>query len=269
MDGAHQLDMLPVEPCIQRRGNLFYPKCWAMVSGGKDGMSSARCLEENGLLEGVIAFDTKLNIPEWRDFIEDACREQKWRLEVYTTPESYEWIVERFGFPGWGQHKHVMNRLKGRCVKEFKQRHPDGILASGARKYESARRALNAKPVGLFEKVPTVAPIYDWTTPDTWKYFKAHNLKRSPAYHTLQISGDCLCGAFAREDEPAAIQKHYPKIWDYFESLSAKIKGKLDTHGRRLRSQWGWGAKAHHEKRPNKNQSEMLICAECGDGDNL
>jgi 3'-phosphoadenosine 5'-phosphosulfate sulfotransferase (PAPS reductase)/FAD synthetase len=83
---------------------------------------------------------------------------------------------------------------------------PYGILASGVRHDESVTRAGSVRPIGQWEGAPIVAPIFDWTTEETWAYFRDRGFERAPAYSTLQISGDCLCGAYAREDEPKAVE---------------------------------------------------------------
>jgi phosphoadenosine phosphosulfate reductase len=236
----------------------YYPPCYALVSGGKDGLSAAKCLADCGKLKGCVALDTGISTPDWRDAVEDNCKHQGWSLEVYKTPCSYEALVEKYGFPGPSKHTWFMSYLKGRGVRQFKAVHPDAVLASGVRQTESARRALTTKPVGMFEGAMILAPIFDMPTAEVWKNFRAAGFVRAPAYSTLQISGDCLCGAFARETEPAALAHHYPNIWKRIEELQAKVKPLHPT-----RWQWGWGC----QKARVKKGQDALVCVECGDTD--
>lgn len=76
-------------------------------------------------------------------------------------------------------------------------------------------------------------------------------------YIIPQISGDCLCGSFARNDELAAVKYYYPDIAARFEALSDHIKEKFPK-----RCQWGWGSGPRE-----KSVKESIICVECGDAD--
>lgn len=235
---------------------LYYPKCYALVSGGKDSLSTAQALDRAGKLEACVALETGLSTPDWKEFVMRVCDERGWRLEFYRTPSSYDELVVRYGFPGPAMHNIFMSYLKGRCVRQFKKARPAAVLASGVRSGESVRRAGTLRPVGLWENVPILAPIYQWTTDETWAYFREHGFERAPAYSTLQISGDCLCGSFAREDEVSALRFHYPEIAARFDGLTEEIK---TTHPKR--SQWGWGWNRPREK----GKRERFLCVECGD----
>jgi phosphoadenosine phosphosulfate reductase len=236
--------------------DIYYPKCFALVSGGKDSLSTAQVLHEAGKLEACVALKTNLSTPDWEAFVVKTCQERGWRLEIYETGASYDDLVLKYGFPGPSKHKWFMDYLKGRCIRKFRKAHPDGILASGVRSGESARRLINTTPVGMWEGTPILAPIYHWTTDETWAFFRDRGFERAPAYSTLQISGDCLCGAFAREDEFAALKFHYPEIAARFEALSEQIKTKFPK-----RCRWGWG----HGKAVVKPKNVSSLCVECGD----
>lgn len=235
------------------------PKCWALLSGGKDSLSTAQALEDQGLLAGVASFETGVSTPDWKPFVEKVCEERKWRHKFYKTTESYDALVLEYGFPGPGRHKKFMDRLKGRCIRQFRREFPDGILASGTRGGESKRREIGTSPVSMWEGAPIVAPIYHWSTDETWAYFRDRGFERAPGYSTLQISGDCLCGSFAREGEREALEFHYPTLGERFRGLTEQI-GKRIASGRHL---WGWGWK----QPVKKDKVTSAICVECGDAD--
>ena len=235
---------------------LSYPKVFALVSGGKDSLSTAQVLHDAGKLAGCVALETGLSTPDWKEFVRATCDARGWPLQFFKTDASYEQFVTKYGFPGPSKHSWVMRVLKGRCIRKFRQMHPDGILASGVRIDESQKRAANTKAVGHWEGAPILAPIYDWTTEETWAYFHDNGFERSPAYATLQISGDCLCGSYAREGEKESIDFHYPEIGKYLDDLGASIKEKHPS-----RCQWGWAWK---KPQVAKRGGEAMVCVECG-----
>ncbi len=238
---------------------ISYPMCHALVSGGKDSLSTAQVLHEAGRLAGCVALETGISTPDWKEFITGVCAGRGWPLEFFACGQSYDDLVRKYGFPGPSKHGWFMSYLKGRCVRAFRRAHPDGILASGVRSGESSRREIHTAPVSFWEGVPILAPIYDWTTDETWAFFYSRGFERAPAYSTLQISGDCLCGAFAAEDEPEALRFHYPEIAARFDRLGLEIQEAFPN-----RCKWGWGNK---DKRRPKKKGESAICVECGDAD--
>jgi phosphoadenosine phosphosulfate reductase len=240
-------------------GLISYPPVYALVSGGKDSLTTAQVLHEAGKLIGCVALETGLSTPDWKPFVIKTCADRGWPLEFFATDEKYEDFVRKYGFPGPSKHSWIMQKLKGRCISKFKKAHPDGILASGVRKDESAKRAGSTKPVGVWEGVPILAPIYDWTTEETWAFFYSRGFERAPGYTTLQISGDCLCGSYAREDELQAIRFFYPEVAARFDAIGEEIKL---THPKRCT--WGWGCKTPVKE---QNLNQKMICFDCAPRD--
>lgn len=238
--------------------DISYPKCFALVSGGKDSLTTASVLAEAGKLEACVALKTGLSTPDWEAFVVKTCADRGWSLEIFESGASYDDLVIKYGFPGPAKHKWFMDYLKGRAIRKFRKAHPRGVLASGVRSAESSRREIHTAPVSMWEDTPILAPIYDRTTGEVWDYFYSRGFERAPAYSTLQISGDCLCGAFARPDEKAAVDFHYPEIGAHFDALGKHIK---DTHPTRCK--WGWG----HQQKVKKPKGVSAVCVECGDAD--
>lgn len=243
---------------------ISYPKCYALVSGGKDSLTTAKVLQKAGLLEAAVAIKTRLSTPDWEEFVRRVCDEHNMPLEIYETDESYEKLVLQYGFPGPTKHKWFMDYLKGRGIRKFKKYRPGAILASGVRQDESVKRAASVKPVGDWENVPILAPIFDWTTKETWDYFYDHFKERAPAYSTLQISGDCLCGAYANEGEYDALQFHYPAIGKTMIELGQERDRQMRGCGKKpTRCEWGWGW-----KQPIKQKAdEAMACFDCNKRD--
>jgi 3'-phosphoadenosine 5'-phosphosulfate sulfotransferase (PAPS reductase)/FAD synthetase len=239
---------------------MSIPMLDVLVSGGKDSFTTAEVVNEAGKLRKVIALETHISTPDWKPFLMKTCEERRWPLEFYATqPNAYEDFVLRYGFPGPSKHSWVMRVLKGRAIREYRRMNPDGVLASGVRADESVKRAASTRPVGQWEGVPILAPIYDWTTEETWAFFNERGFERAPGYSTLQISGDCLCGAYAREGEPEAIKFWYPAMWQRFEALKEAVREKHPT-----RCDWGCGWK---QKAKPKTKDESMVCVECAPRD--
>ena len=236
--------------------SLDYPECYGLFSGGKDSSDVLKVLKDAKRLKGAIAFDTGIKTPEWLDHVGSQCDAHNIPLKIYKTPESFEAFVMKNGYPGPGWHGRIMNMLKGRAVRLFKKDHPDGVLASGVRSEESDRRTLNTKPVSIWENVPVMAPIFNWTTDETWSFFHESGFVRSPAYSTLQISGDCLCGAYACEGEREAMEFHYPEIGKFLRELGEAVKDKFPN-----RHEWGWGWKKPLPKK--RSVAEKVGCVDC------
>lgn len=242
--------MMPTEPV------------YALFSGGKDSFATAMVLKEAGLLAGCVLLDTGISVPEWRPGCEALCATHGFAYEVFRTNISYEWFVWKYGFPGPAGHGYAMNYLKGRAIREFKKAHPMASLASGVRRLESARRALNAKELGSFEGVAVYAPIFDWTTERVWAYVRAHGYERPKSYLTLGISGDCLCGAFAQDHERSALADYYPLCHARIQALETEIATHHPTRCR-------WGAGSTAQAREEQTNDEAIICVECSQGRTL
>ena len=230
---------------------------WALFSGGKDSITTAHVLHERGQLAGCVFIDTTIKTPDVVPHIKSVCEKFSWPLEIYTTTYPYEKFVRKYGFPGPSAHFLVMNYLKGRGVRQFKKAHPGEFLASGVRTGESRRRLGNAKEWSKFEGVWVYAPILGWTDERVWEYINKNGLPRSPAYKTLHISGDCLCGSFAKKEEAGMIQMFYPGVAQQIEALEAELDASGHKHNR-------WGRTGLTETRTQKKQTPLsILCAEC------
>lgn len=233
-------------------------KKWALLSGGKDSVTVAHVLDQRKELEGCLTIDTGISTDDWMPFIKDLCDEQGWPLVVVKTPLSYESLVQRYGFPGPDMHRVYFSALKGRGVRLFKKQHPNAVLASGVRKHESARRFRNVEAGGTFEGLRVVAPIADWRTERVWAYMHQNGLRRSPAYETVGMSGDCLCGAYASPTEKTLIEVFYPTVARRIASIEKTMAGGKKP------ATWGWGAGGMgFDMATRQTTLEAVACESC------
>lgn len=234
---------------------------YALFSGGKDSFATAKALEVQDRLLGCIALETGVSVPDWKPAVIEMCNKQNWPIKFFHTTDSYARVVRKYGFPGAGQHGMFMNYLKGRAIRVLKRALPGAVLASGVRADESARRALSTKPISLFEGVKVIAPLYNRTTEWVWDFVREAGYERPRAYSTLQISGDCCCGAFARCGEREAIRYWYPPLERQLKNIEDSMP-EGHPHGK-----WGWDSARWDKagKTPAKKGASKIICVECGE----
>lgn len=171
----------------------------------------------------------------------------------YENLPAYEAITLHHGFCGPGGHTLIYNRLKERCirrlVREHKRKHGDRImLVGGMRQAESVRRMGNAEAIGTEGSRVWCAPLVYWTTEDKNAYIDMTGLKRNPVVERLCMSGECLCGAFARPYELVEIAHHYPRAAEYIRSLEVRAR-EAGVHAT-------WGTKHPNSKCEKRKQDD-------------
>jgi 3'-phosphoadenosine 5'-phosphosulfate sulfotransferase (PAPS reductase)/FAD synthetase len=155
------------------------------------------------------------------------------------------------GFPGPEMHWLMYQRLKERSLEQirnglvsnpFRER---VIFLAGRRRSESARRAsrANAQEIMPLERKGSIvwaSPLFNWSALDMNDYRRAHpGIPRNEVAALLHMSGECLCGCYAKPGE-------LDEIGDWFPSVAAWIRG-LEAEARtagipqRL-CKWGFGA---------------------------
>lgn len=146
---------------------------------------------------------------------------------------AYEDFVLNFGFPGPRQHNRMFNRLKERPLsahirKIRRARGGDGpvMIISGIRHDESSIRAGYKRAVQREDKNPRV-----WVNPFYWRnagdfevYRQEFPLPRNPVKAAIGISGECLCGAYAKPGELEAVRSVDPARAAYLDGLSDRVK---------------------------------------------
>lgn len=200
---------------------------FGLLSGGHDSLCATHVTCQHIYFQGAVHINTGTGVPETTDFVRQTCLEQRWKLLEYSPPISYDEIVLKHGFPGPGSHFYMYVRLKERCVaqliREHKKNRDDRILlVTGVRLEESDRRMGHVEPIVRAGARVWVAPILNWTSDDKNDYININSLKRNPVVAALCMSGECLCGAFARPGEMAEIEMFYPKTAERIHDLERR-----------------------------------------------
>lgn len=212
-------------------------KVFALFSGGNDSLVNTHIVSQHPRFSGVLHFDTGTGIKATRGYVREVCEQFGWPLWVYKTPVRYADLIRRWGFPGPAGHQLMYRRLKDRCVymatKEHKEKRSQRImLCTGLRQSESQRRMGYTSPVQRYRAQIWANPIFYWHKEDMEAYRKLHNLPINPTSAALGMSGECLCGAFAKPGELARIAEVSP--------VNARYIRILQAEAHRCGHHWNW-----------------------------
>lgn len=236
---------------IETARELHRPKhIFALLSGGHDSMTTthfaARSLGPD--LTAVVHVNTGIGIEQTRQYVRERCAGYGWNLLEYKAventkadgtpdPQIYEDLVAAHGFPGAFHHRKMYNRLKQRQIerlaRDFGASAAEPImLISGCRKEESTRRMGTTKPIDPQGRMIWVAAFAEMTALDCNDYMTREAIPRNPVKDLIHMSGECLCGAFARPGELKEIA-----LW--FPETAAEIR-RIETKVRANGFPWGW-----------------------------
>jgi 3'-phosphoadenosine 5'-phosphosulfate sulfotransferase (PAPS reductase)/FAD synthetase len=240
---------------------------YALFSGGHDSLTSTHVASQHPAFGGVIHIDTGTGLPETRQFVEDTCKAQGWRLRVYTVQDAiaagfvaktYETLIHEYGLPGAPQHSNMYRYLKQRPLEQAKRELAPGkkwALITGVRTQESDRRMGYVSAINAQGSYIWIAPISNWHALDCSAYMRANALPRNAVKDAMHISGECFCGAFANPEELRMLEIFYPaqaariREWERL----AREAGHTGT-----RAQWGGGRLI-----PTEQMELMPMCYFC------
>lgn len=213
---------------------------FGMFSGGHDSLCATHFVSQHPKFTRAVHMNTTIGIEQTRQFVRDVSQGYGWDLLEYIAPVSYREIVLKHGFPGPGGHTHMYRRLKERNVRRLVREHKRGFkdriaLITGVRTSESVRRMGNVVDIDRQGAIVWTAPILHWNDDDKTEYIRRYNLPQNPVVKTLCMSGECLCGAFARPEEFSEIQAAYPETAAMISQLQddAKAAGVPAVWGKR------------------------------------
>ena len=206
-------------------------KTFILYSGGNDSAVVLDVCSEHA--DAVVFINTGIAIPDAVEHARATATRTGLPLVELHPPESYESLVlgRWDGLPGPGAHRYTYQRLKERCVEQLIRDHRSFIgerfmLLTGVRRAESKRRMGYTDPVNRKGGQVWVNPLLNWSNEAMQRYRTNHDLPVNPVSANLHMSGECLCGAMASQDENreerAAIAFFYPEFDDYLSELEHK-----------------------------------------------
>jgi len=244
-----------------------------MFSGGHDSLCSthysATYLDKVGVRYSVYHGNTGTGIKETFDFVEYVCKKYTWDL-VTRKPEypyDYEALIKKNGFPGPSQHQYMYRNLKEKPLRKYithelkssPYSRENVLLITGIRQSESLIRMGYKETVTKENSKIWCSPIFEWSKRNCEDYMIQYYLPRNPVKDKICISGECLCGAFAKHEERAEIKNAFPNAFSKIE--------KWEELSKKSGFEWRWNScKLTYEKHNPPKQMKfnfMPMCIGC------
>lgn len=261
---------------LERTAARHPDRVYALVSGGHDSLTAMHVAHASDALtlDGVVHINTGVGIPQTRAFVRE--RAAALGLPFIEVGSAYRWqtdeyrtLVRKFGFPGPPVHKLMYANLKEKPLQWWlSEQHGDEAVAfvSGVRKAESERRMETIDDAGIQRKLGAswASPLIEFTGTDVRRYRRANDLPMNPVVDLLEMSGECLCGAFGDRAELHHLRRHFRNVWRCLQDLEADV---IDRAQRGLipreHALWGHGGQDARELDARLDDDQMTMCAGC------
>jgi 3'-phosphoadenosine 5'-phosphosulfate sulfotransferase (PAPS reductase)/FAD synthetase len=255
---------------------------YAAVSGGDDSIAALyfALYSPHIELDGILHVDTGIGVPQSREYVEQTAEQLGLECIVIGDEniryphESYEILVQKFGFPGAHPqaHSQIQVNLKDKPFNRFAE-HLDGELAliSGVRKSESRRRYdtlsdLTENGIQAVNNILWASPIVEFDDTDLKQYKASHDIPENMVVATLNSSGECLC-AYEDRHRLQDLKVFYPEVARQICELEFKVleqvaRGEVKPEY----ALWCHGSvkQGEYDARID-NQQATISCADCED----
>lgn len=233
-------------------------QAYVLFSGGKDSSVTLDYLWRNHreVVTAALHINTGIGIPQTREFARAFCEERDIPFIEVHAERDYKGLVVEHGFPGPLAHRFMYVWLKERPLEKFIREHKTHrrdriMLLTGVRAEESKRRMGTTREINRDGCQVWVAPLIDWSNADMWRYREKYGVEMSEPSKTIHLSGECLCGAFADEDEMRMLEIFYPEVAERIRGIEAAVKAAGQT-----RCEWG---KKYGEQQPTQAPGPMCV----------
>jgi 3'-phosphoadenosine 5'-phosphosulfate sulfotransferase (PAPS reductase)/FAD synthetase len=264
-----------------------------LISGGNDSTLLGHLMRDRA--DTIVFINTGIGIPATRRYVHDIAGAWGKQIIEARPPDAYrDLVLGRVlartgpnagirpvwkGFPGPAGHPIMYQRLKERALEQVRRdlvgpRGKSGqiVFLGGMRWSESKRRFRTSAEIDHEGAIIWCSPIVHWTLGHLAEYRERHRcvLGHVHAEHMLchpdalplnevtvhlHMSGDCLCGCYAKEGEIAGIELFAPEIAEQIHAIEAEARAcgippEWCT--------WGWGATA-----PGSPPVAGRLCSKC------
>ena len=257
-----------------------------LYSGGNDSTTLAHMFKD--VATHAAHANTTVGIESTRQFVRDTCASWGLPLIEKLPPEGqryadfvlgnvYAWSrkhgelrrVYPGGFPGPAQHFFVYQRLKERCLEQVRNdlvenpRKQRVVFIAGRRRDESKRR--NNVPISERRgSTIWVSPLVEWTKLDLQMYrVMFPDVPRNKASDLIHMSGECLCGAFAKQNELDEVEYWFPEDVQQIRELERLLENRIDIPAERRK--YGWGAYKHIKPSKTGPLCDSCVAPEAGE----
>lgn len=198
-----------------------------LYSGGNDSTTLAHLFKDQAT--HAIHCNTTIGIEQTRQFVRDVCKNWGLPLMEEVAPITYRELVIEQGFPGPGHHFKMYQRLKERGLRQARgklvknPREERVLFLAGRRKAESKRRA----GIPEYEREGSIiwaSPLANWEKLDLNTYRQMFpDVPRNEVSDLLHMSGECLCGSFAKPGELEEIRYWFPDVAKEIDALEKEV----------------------------------------------
>ena len=238
-----------------------------LFSGGNDSTILAHLMR--GRASHAAHANTTIGIEATREFVRKTCLQWELPLLEFRPPKAtdhYETLVLEHGFPGPGHHFKMYQRLKERALDEVRRQLVGNpyrervVFLAGRRRSESLRRA-GIPAVERRGSTVWVSPLVNWTTYDLTTYRLVEgDVPTNEVNDLIHMSGECLCGSFARRGEREELTFWFPEFGHRLRALESQLEQRDDIPPHRRK--WGWGAEVR-EVRSRRTSKVGELCGSC------
>jgi 3'-phosphoadenosine 5'-phosphosulfate sulfotransferase (PAPS reductase)/FAD synthetase len=242
---------------VHGAGRMLAAAC-VLFSGGNDSTVLAHLMRDR--VDWAVHCNTTIGIEQTRQFVRDTCDAWGLGLIERVAPIAYRELVIERGFPGPAMHYKMYQRLKERVLEAVRNelvsnpRKERVLYIAGRRRSESKRR----ESIPLYERKGSVvwaSPLAMWTKLDmnTYRLMRG-DVPVNEVSELLHMSGECLCGAFAKEGELDELRLWFPGVAAEIEALEREVRaaGHEEPFCR-------WG----HRSGGAPSQRVGMLCSSC------
>jgi 3'-phosphoadenosine 5'-phosphosulfate sulfotransferase (PAPS reductase)/FAD synthetase len=241
-----------------------------MYSGGNDSTTLAHLMRSR--LTHLGHANTGIGISKTRDFVRETAAGYfglpLLERSATRSADGYRHLVLERGFPGPAQHFKMYQRLKERAFNAMRDELVENpyrqrvVFVAGRRRDESARRA-EVPEMERERSIMWVSPMALWTKLDMNLYRAGHGIPVNPVSEILHMSGECLCGSFAKPGEFEWLVEWFAddEGVQFIAELEELLEGREDIPPERRK--WGWGAYARDRDALMARAKVGRLCAAC------
>lgn len=247
-----------------------------LFSGGNDSTTLGHLLRDR--FTHAAHANTGIGIEATRQYVRDTCATWGLPLLERRAPhdrDTYRAHVLAHGFPGSGMHHRMYQRLKERALEQVRNElvRPGGgpykvrvVFVAGRRRTESEKRG-DVPAVERKGSTVWASPLVNWTKLDLNTYRLMHNdVPANPVAEYLHMSGECLCGCYAKQGEREMLLDFAPQDTAEILELEALIADRDDIPTYARTWGWSWDQKAVNRSRVKSQKAKRpvgYLCDSC------